>query len=56
MCHPYIESAFALSDYYIDDEEKQEFPVFVGHQKLTSAMKLKARKAMVDFKFDALYS
>ena len=30
MCHPYIGSATALSDYYIDDEEPQEFPIFVG--------------------------
>ena len=26
-CHPYIESATALSDY-VDDEDSQEFPVF----------------------------
>ena len=37
MCQPYIESATALSDYYyIDDEELQEFPVFVGLRKGTS--------------------
>ena len=35
----------------------QELMVFHGRQKLTSAKKeLKARKVMVDFKFDALYS
>ena len=33
-----------------------ETTVFHGRQKLTSAMKKKARKVMVDFKFDALYS
>ena len=32
----------------------QELTVFHGHQKLTSA--IKAKKVMVDFKFDALYS
>ena len=45
MCQTYIESPTALSD------KSQETTVFSGHQKLTSAMKLR----MVDFKFDALY-
>ena len=36
MLQPYIESATALSDYYIDDEEMQEFPVSVGRQMWTS--------------------
>ena len=44
MCQPYIESATAFSDYYIDDEETQEFLVFVGRQKWTSAMKLRPEK------------
>ena len=35
--------------------KSQETTVFHGHQKLTSAI-TKARKVMVDFKFDALYS
>ena len=36
--------------------KSQETTVFHGCQKLTSAMKLaKARKVMVDFKFDTLY-
>ena len=35
--------------------KSQETTVFHGRQKLTSAM-IKARKVMVDFKFDALYS
>ena len=35
--------------------KSQETTVFHGRQKLTSAMKDKARKVMVDFKFDALY-
>ena len=34
----------------------QETTVFGRRQKLTSAMKLRPRKMMVDFKFDALYS
>ena len=38
------QSATILSDYAIDDEEMQEFPVFVGSQKLTSAMKLRPEK------------
>ena len=29
MLQSYIESATALSDYYIDDEEAQEFPISV---------------------------
>ena len=33
MFQPYIESATALSAY--DNEEPQEFPVFVGLQKWT---------------------
>ena len=33
----------------------QETMVFGGRQKLTTAMKIKARKVTVDFKFDALY-
>ena len=32
----------------------QETTVFHGCQKLTSAMKLRLEKVMVDFKFDAL--
>ena len=36
--------------------KSQELTVFPGRQKLTSAKELKARKVMVDFKFDALYS
>ena len=35
--------------------KSQEMTVFGGRQILTSAMKTKARKVMVDFKFDALY-
>ena len=35
--------------------KSQDVMVFSGRQKLTSAMKIKARKVMVDFKFDALY-
>ena len=34
--------------------KSQETTVFHGYQKMTSAI-LKARKVMVDFKFDALY-
>ena len=34
MLQPYIESATVLSDCY-DDEELQEFPIFVGRQKWT---------------------
>ena len=34
--------------------KSQELTVFPGRQKLTSANELKARKVMVDFKFDAL--
>ena len=33
MLQPYIESATALSDYYIDDEEQQESLVFIRRQK-----------------------
>ena len=36
MLLPYIESPTALSDY-TDDEELQEFQVFVGWQKWTSS-------------------
>ena len=38
MLYPYIESATALSDYYIyiNIEEMQEFSVFVGRKKWTS--------------------
>ena len=36
MLQPYIESATALSDY-IDNEEPQECPVFVGRHKWTSS-------------------
>ena len=36
MCQLYIESSTALSDF-IDDEEPQEFQVFVGRQKSTSS-------------------
>ena len=39
--------------YYLN--KSQETTVFGRHQKLTSAVKKKARKVMVDFKFDALY-
>ena len=31
----YIESATTLFDYYIDDEETQEFPVIVSQKKWT---------------------
>ena len=30
MCHPDIESLITLSDYYINDEEMQEFPIVSG--------------------------
>ena len=36
MCQPYIECATALSD-------SQESTVFVGRQKLTSAMKVRPK-------------
>ena len=36
--------------------KSQELTVFHGRQKLTSAMKQRPEKVMVDFKFDALYS
>ena len=36
--------------------KSQELTIFHRRQKLSSAMKKKARKVMVDFKFDALYS
>ena len=36
--------------------KSQELTIFHGRQKLTSAKKLKTRKVLVDFKFDALYS
>ena len=49
MCQTCIESATALSD------KSQELMVFGGSQILTSAMETKARKAIIDFKFDALY-
>ena len=35
--------------------KSQETTVFSGRKNLTSAMKTKARKVMVVFKFDALY-
>ena len=35
--------------------KSQELTVFHRCQKLTSAYELKARKVMVDLKFDALY-
>ena len=35
--------------------KSQETTVFHGRQKLTTAIKTKARRVMVDFKFDALY-
>ena len=37
MLQPYIESATAFSDYDNDDEELQEFPVFVDWKKWTSS-------------------
>ena len=37
MLQPYIGSPTALSDYYLDDEETQEFPFFVRQQKWTSS-------------------
>ena len=36
--------------------KSQETTVFHGRQKLTSTMKQRPQKVMVDFKFDALYS
>ena len=36
MLQPYIKSATALSDCYIDDEEIARYPIFVGRQKWTS--------------------
>ena len=39
----------------INMNKSQQTTVFGGHQKLTSAMKLRPDKLMVDFKFD-LYS
>ena len=39
----------------ISMNKSQESTVFGGRQKLTSAYETKARKVMVDFKFDALY-
>ena len=35
--------------------KSQESTVFGGHQKLTFRYETKARKVMVDFKFDGLY-
>ena len=39
----------------ISVNKSQELTVFGGRLKLTSAMKLRPRNVMVDFKFDALY-
>ena len=48
MCQPYIESATALSDEKI--ARNQRAP------EIDFRYETEARKEMVDFKFDALYS
>ena len=49
MCQPYIESATALFD------KSQETTFFSRAPEIDFSYELKARKVMVDFKFDALY-
>ena len=44
MCQLYIKCATTLFNYYIDDEETQEFLVFVGCQNLIPAMKLRPKE------------
>ena len=50
MLQPYIESAIALSDYYIDDEETQELPFLsVGRNGLPAVSWIqKCRNVSVD--------
>ena len=50
MCQPYIESAAALSD------ESSKIDDFSRAPDIDFRHETKARKVMVDFKFDALYS
>ena len=52
-CQPYIESATALSDYY---EFIARNDGFGRAPEIDFLYETKARKVMVDFKFDALYS
>ena len=50
MCNPYIESATAFSDYYIDDEQRTQFPIFVGRQKWTFTIS-RTQNVSVDLKY-----
>ena len=52
MCQPYIESTTVLSDY----EEIARNDSFSRAPEIDFCNELKARKVMVDFKYDALYS
>ena len=51
MCQPYIESAAALSDY----EKIARNDSFWRALEIDFRYETKARKVVVDFKFDALY-
>ena len=51
MCQPYIESATALSDYEFITRNDG----FWRAPKIDFRYETKARKVMVDFKFDTLY-
>ena len=50
MCQPYIETATALSDEFIATNDG-----FWRAPEIDFCYETKARKVMVDFKFDALY-
>ena len=52
MCQPYIESATALYDYEFITRNDG----FWWAPKMNFRYETKARKVIIDFKFDALYS
>ena len=53
MCHPYIESATAISDY--SDEEPQNFRVFFRAADMDFHRLVGLRNVSVDFKYDLLF-
>ena len=54
MCHPNIESATALSEYYIDDEEIARISHFSRVAEMDFHHLVGPRKMSVDLKYDVL--
>ena len=54
MLQPYVESATALSDYYVDDEEISRISCFCRAAEMDFHHLARPRNVSVDLKYDVM--